>query len=78
MIVALFCAAPCTEPRGSPGGPPEARVVVESDPHPLGCERRRCGDSGKDGQSDDEADDASHERSPNEGGGRVGEKLRAP
>ena len=58
-------------PRRAPGdvrdgiSPAEARIVVESDPHALG--RERVGAThppASDGQSNDEADDASHEHTP--------------
>ena len=44
--------------------PAEARVVVEADPHALGCERRRRRERGERAQGEDEADGASHEITP--------------
>ena len=61
MIVAFACAAPCTRALRSVADPAEARIVVEADPHALGCEAGRRGETGEHGQSDDEADDTSHE-----------------
>ena len=74
MIVALLCADAC-DVRRRGRNPAEARVVVEPDPHPLRCERCRRGESGKDGQGDDEADGTSHEWSPRKAAEGKGVKL---
>ena len=60
MIVAFVCDAPC-DAGLAVAGPAEARVVVEADPHALGCDGSGRGEGGEHGQNDDEADDASHE-----------------